>query len=139
MDLDKLARQLERHEAKRNFPYTDTVGKLTIGVGRNLTDRGLLDSEITFLLQNDIADVVDFLNTNLPWWSSLDDVRQRVLADLAFTLSHKLLDFKQTLGALESHEWDKAADALLASKYATQVGQRAKNLAFMIRTGTDVS
>ena len=46
---------LERHEGRRAFPYLDTVGKLTIGVGRNLSDRGLSEDEIDLLLASDIA------------------------------------------------------------------------------------
>ncbi len=52
---DDLVRLLTRHEGRRAFPYTDTAGRLTIGVGRNLTDRGLADDEIDLLLANDIA------------------------------------------------------------------------------------
>ena len=49
-----LIRLIEDHEGRRSHIYTDTVGKLTIGVGRNLTDRGLSDDEIDYLLANDI-------------------------------------------------------------------------------------
>ena len=41
---------LEGHEGRRAFPYRDSVGKLTIGVGRNLSDRGLSEGEIDQLL-----------------------------------------------------------------------------------------
>ena len=53
--LAALLRLLTRHEGRRPFPYLDTAGKLTIGVGRNLTDRGLSSAEIDLLLANDIA------------------------------------------------------------------------------------
>ena len=34
------------HKGRRQFPYYDTRGKLTIAVGRNLTDRDLADDKI---------------------------------------------------------------------------------------------
>lgn len=138
MDFAKLTGQLMRHEGFKLKPYTDTVGKLTIGVGHNLTDKGLTKAQAMSILMDDIAETVQWLTYKLPWWTSLDDVRQRALVDLAFNMGGTLLEFKNTLAALEHQEWDKAADNLLHSKYATQVGQRAKTIAHMIRTGTDL-
>lgn len=39
--ISSLQEQLIRDEGVRKFPYKDTVGKTTIGVGRNLDDVGL--------------------------------------------------------------------------------------------------
>ena len=40
--LHALVKPLTKiNEGLRSKPYVDTVGKVTIGVGRNLTDRGL--------------------------------------------------------------------------------------------------
>lgn len=55
MDNWALHRLLIDHEGRRTHPYRDSVGKITIGVGRNLTDRGLSGGEIDLLLANDIA------------------------------------------------------------------------------------
>ena len=52
MDKEKLIEQLRLHEGVEHMPYKDTVGKLTIGVGRNLDDRGLSDDEIDYILSN---------------------------------------------------------------------------------------
>ena len=46
---------ITRHESRRHFAYRDSLGILSIGVGRNLQDRGLADDEIDLLLANDIA------------------------------------------------------------------------------------
>jgi lysozyme len=59
-----LIEQLRRDEGVRLHPYTDTVGKLTIGVGRNLADMGISDAEATVLLQNDIDRTTVELNKN---------------------------------------------------------------------------
>ena len=50
----KLEALLRRHEGVRLKPYRDTVGKLTIGVGRNLDDVGITPDEATVLLRTDI-------------------------------------------------------------------------------------
>ena len=54
MDKQRLIEQLRLHEGVEHKPYVDTVGKTTIGVGRNLDDVGLTDDEIDYLLDNDI-------------------------------------------------------------------------------------
>lgn len=140
MNVDKLAGQLaNKHEGLRLFPYLDTVGKLTIGVGHNLTDNGITANQAAMLLYDDIKQVTDLLDRKLPWWKALDEVRQRALANMTFNLMGKILDFHNMLAYLQAKEWDKAAESLLASKFATQVGKRASDLAEMIRTGKDVS
>lgn len=134
-DRDALREQLRQHEGWRTLPYTDTVGKLTIGCGRNLTDRGLSDREIRFLLDNDINDCINALAT-FPWFPDLDAMRQRVFVDLCFMGIKRLRGFTKMLAASERGDWPTAALELLDSKYAQQVGQRAQTLAAMLETGT---
>ena len=57
MDRQLLRSQLERHEGLRLKPYRDTVGKLTVGYGRNLEDVGISRDEADFMLDNDIDQV----------------------------------------------------------------------------------
>jgi len=54
MNMQRLQNTLEHHEGLRLKPYKDSVGKLTIGIGRNLDDVGISKSEALLLLQNDI-------------------------------------------------------------------------------------
>lgn len=68
MDIDKLSKELRNDEGVRFKPYRDTVGKLTIGVGRNLDDRGISPGEADYLLANDIRIVCDELDRRLGWW-----------------------------------------------------------------------
>ncbi len=132
-----LVKALILDEGARNFPYKDTVGKLTIGVGRNLDDRGLSDAEIGVLLENDIALVVDELDRHLPWWREMNDVRQRALANMCFNLGWpKLRGFVNTLAAMQRGDYQVAADGMRASLWARQVGARARRLAREMETGT---
>lgn len=138
MNRELLKVSLEKHEARRLKPYKDSVDKLTIGVGRNLTDNGLREREVDYLLQNDIDDVERCLDAQLSWWRSLDDVRMRVLAEMCFNLGiYGLLCFKTTLYYILHEEWPLAARQMLRSKWAKQVGKRATTLAKMMETGQD--
>lgn len=138
MNLEKLQQQLEAHEGCVLKPYTDTVGKLTIGIGRNLTDKGITEHEARYLLAYDIDECVADLTSAFPWFVRLDDVRQRVLLDMRFNLGPVgLRKFKQTLALVERGDYVKASENMLASKWAGQVKGRARRLARMMATGED--
>lgn len=135
MKLSALRAHLEWAEARRSKPYKDSVGKLTIGVGRNLDDRGLRDNEIDFLLDNDIAEVLTECG-RLPFWATLDDVRQLVVADMVFNLGlFKFRQFAKLNAALEGHDYAQAANEMADSKWYVQVGRRAVKLVEAMRTG----
>jgi len=136
MDLDALKADLVRDEGLRLRIYTDTVGKVTVGVGHNLTDRGISKAVCDLLLNEDIAEVIAQLNANEPWWQNLDPVRQRALANLTFNVGiENLLHFhRDTLTLMQGGFWDAAANALAASPYR-KTGARAIRIENMIRTG----
>lgn len=138
MNIDLLQKQIIPEEGVRLKPYLDSVGKLTIGVGRNLDDRGITTDEAMYMLRNDLRLVEQQLAVNLPWAFKLNDVRQRVLADLAFNMGIVgLLGFKNTLAAIERGDYETAAVQMLESKWASQVKGRALVLAEMMRSGKD--
>lgn len=137
-DRQKMIQQLRLHEGERLKPYRCTAGKLTIGVGRNLEDRGITAEESAYLLNNDIEREWKNLTAALPWVTGLNDVRQRVLLDMSFNLGIAgLLQFKNTLATIKAGQYNKAGDMMLDSLWAKQVGGRATRLAQMMRTGTD--
>ncbi|MDN7676442.1 glycoside hydrolase family protein [Burkholderia oklahomensis] len=135
-DRVALIAELSRDEGRRLKPYLDTVGKTSIGVGRNLTDVGISDTECDVLLSNDVDRTIAWLDRNLPWWRSLNPVRQRVVVNMAFNMGGRLLTFTNTLAAMKRGDYVAAADGMLASKWASQVGARATRLAAMMREGT---
>lgn len=129
----RVIAQLKIHEGCETHPYTDTVGKITIGVGRNLTDRGLSEDEIALLLMNDLRIVEAELDAVLPSWHLLTDNRQAVLVDMMFNLGRpRFLQFKKFLSALAEGEYETAAAEMLDSRWARQVGRRADTLARMM-------
>ena len=135
-DRAAMISELQRDEGVRNYPYVDTTGHVTIGVGRNLSTDGLSDSEVSDLLGHDIDEAVDALNTKLPWWTSLDDIRQRAILNMAFNLGvQKLCGFVHFLAALRAGQWQEAVVQMQDSLWAKQVGARATRLEQMILTG----
>lgn len=138
MDLRAFQNQLTPEEGRRLKPYTDSVGKLTIGIGHNLSDNGISDAICDAIFKEDALAVINELNQALPWWQGMDEVRQRVLADLAFNMGiETLLTFGQFLGFMKSGSYSAAAQDLTHTKWASQVGARAPRLCSMLLTGKD--
>ncbi len=134
--MNKLHRLLIKHEGKMNFPYEDSTGHISIGVGRNLTDRGLSDSEVFMLLNNDLEISVTELTTAFPWFAELNEARQDALISMHYNLGlPRMSKFRKTLKLLEEGSFHAASLEMLDSKWADQVGKRARDLSKMIATG----
>jgi len=130
----KLAAELRRDEAVKLKLYKCSAGKWSIGVGRNLEDRGVSREEAEYLLSNDLNDTFHDLDRALPWWRKLPANQQRGLANMCFNLGlGKLLGFRMMLAALERGDGRTAADHALASLWAKQVGERAQRIARLFR------
>lgn len=140
MDTLALIAQLTESEGFRSYVYQDSKGYWTIGFGR-LVDRrlggGITTDEALFLLSNDVKETVIELDEKLAWWRGLDEVRQLVVADMAFNLGlTKLLRFRRTLLAMQEGRFEDAAANMLDSKWARDdVPERAARLARMMETG----
>jgi lysozyme len=134
-----LVSQLRRDEGEVLHAYRDHLGYLTIGVGRLIDDRrggGLTREESAYLLRNDIARKQEEMDEKLPWWRSLDGVRQGALTNMAFQLGVTgLCQFKTTLRHIEAGEWLEASASMLQSKWAAQTPERANRIALQFVTG----
>lgn len=126
---------LEKDEGYRQFPYKDTRGNTTVGIGRNLESRGISRDEALYLLQNDVKAVVSELLHVYLWVNNLSDVRKIVLINMAFNMGvPELLQFRSMWNALEARNYELAAKEMLNSEWAKQVPNRAERLAhFMER------
>jgi lysozyme len=144
-----LLARLPRTEGRRRKPYKDTVGKWTVGVGHNISDRGLpgyavveliekqelSDETISRILSDDIDKVLVDCNA-IPVFKNLNVVRQSVLADMVFNMGlGTVLQFQNTLSYVAKGDWKNAATNMLKSKWAGQVGNRANELARLMETG----
>jgi len=127
--LKDLREKLIEEEGFRLKPYKCTSNKLTIGVGRNLEDRGITQDEALYLLENDIIYFENQLTKSLPWFYAIHITAQLVLIDMAFNMGvNGLLAFKNTLRYIRDGEYLKASVEMLDSRWAAQVGKRAKDL-----------
>lgn len=146
MNVNRLINVLIRHEGLRLKPYCDKTGKefrspeecgkLTIGVGRNLEDRGITEEEALFLLYNDVMNVISDVRDSIPFFDKLDSIRQEVIVNMAFNLGiGGLLDFVRMLDALQEGDYRRAAKEMLDSLWAKQVGRRAEELAYAMENG----
>lgn len=132
--MQKLKASLIKHEGLRKFPYVDSVGKITIGIGYNLSDRGIDDQWINKQYLED----VNYFYLQLceyPWYKELNSDRQVILIDMAFMGWKKFLEFKQLFVALAKHDYNLAAYNMLNSEWALQVKSRATQLAHGMLTG----
>lgn len=128
VDLEDFREHLKWAEAVKQFPYRCSAGKLTIGVGRNLDDKGLSLDEVDYLLDNDIAGTLRDCE-RLDYWNSLDPVRQLVVADMVFNLGlSRFLKFVKLNAALALHDYTLAAHEMMDSNWYKQVGRRAWRL-----------
>lgn len=131
-----LLRQLERHEGYRQRPYKDTVGKLTIGIGRNLDDVGISLDEARYLCERDVAEAENLCRQNFPWFDALDSVRQDVLINMMFNMGPaRLKKFTRTLAFIQARKFSDAGAEMLDSRWAQQVGDRAAELSQQMATG----
>lgn len=136
-DFDReLELQLIDHEDIKLKPYRCSAGKLTIGVGRNLDDNGITKAEAMMMLRNDLTQTRFGLEKVFPGFLGLSRPRRRALIDMCFNLGlPRFLQFKKMLAAVVARDFNQAAEEMLSSRWAEQVGQRAHTLATMMREG----
>jgi lysozyme len=152
-----LINELIKHEGLRLTVYQDTLGIDTIGIGRNLQDRGISKEELAeldiptiehiyeygiteadamVLAENDVQIVEEELVRAHPCVDRLDSVRQLVLIDMAFNMGvPRLCKFKKMWAAVHENKFDIAAKEMLDSRWAIQVKSRSTKLAHAMHTG----
>jgi lysozyme len=138
VDLNAMRAELRRDEGEKLHAYTDSLGFLTIGIGRLIDERkggGITPEESAYLLDNDIKSKMGELDRRMPWWRSLDGVRQRAVLNMAFQLGVATLAGTPTFKLVASGNFDMAADRLQGWKWAQQTPARAQRVIAMMRTG----
>lgn len=134
--LKQVTSDLKVCEGLRLDIYRDTVGLQTIGYGWCIDRSSMRECEAEFRLHNDIVYHYDILNKNYPWFKDLSDGRKGALINMQFNLGVKGLSlFTKMLVALARGEYKLASEHALNSKWAKQVGNRAKRIAEVLRNG----
>ncbi len=130
----KLKRSVVNHEGRKKFPYLDTLGNITLGIGYNLSARGICDEWI----DNQFGEDAEFFYMTLmqnAWFQKLNQDRKIVLIDMCFMGVKKFMTFKKMIEALKKNDFELAADEMLNSDWAAQVKERAVVLAKAMREG----
>ena len=144
--MDKLIDTLKRHEGIKHFAYRDSLGILTIGCGRNISNSpinkgiGISDDEIDFMLQNDIERTIKELSREYTWFNELEEgARRDAIINLHFNLGRpRFAKFKKAIAHMEAANHDMAAIEFLDSRWAKQVKGRSLEVTDMIKTNTYV-
>lgn len=133
---ETLEQRLLRHEGIRLRAYKDSLGKITIGVGRCLETEGISEEEAMYLLKNDVESVKEAVAQVFPWTLGLDDARKDVLYEMCFQLGvHGVAQFKHMIAAIRDHDWETAADEMIHSAWHEQTPARCEELANIMLNG----
>ena len=151
-DLQKLKTSLKDHEGLRDKPYDDQTGKevksgttvkgkVSIGIGHNLTDNGLPPFLIDALLGHDIEEVESILDYHEPQWRTYPDPLQRFLVEMVFNIGWRSWEsFYNTRRMIRDRQYTEAAHNLKASKWYRDVGEKRYNdMAALLLECVDVS
>jgi len=141
MNMDRLKKQLKEDEGERLKVYKDTRGFPTVGVGHLVRPADMLQvgdritpEQCDIFFDYDLARTVVDCKREIEGWADFPDEVQEILANMAYNLGITgLLKFKNTFSFLRSKNYDKAANALVASRWYSQVGNRSKRLVARLR------
>ena len=144
MDRTKLMQELILDEGYKYEIYLDHLGYPTMGVGHLILESdeehgkevgtAISEQRIMECLNADIDIVCNELDRGMPWWRGLSDDHMRVMANMCFNLGYpRLSKFKKFLAAMQDEDWETAAEEMMDSKWATQVGDRAKRLQIRVK------
>ncbi len=137
MDREQLEQWIKKHEGYDDNIYMDSTDHLSIGYGRNLQDNGISKDEAEYLFDNDFNRTQKDLSS-VSWYHQTPAGVQDALFNMCFNLGlTKLLGFKKMIKAILEKNYNQAAREALDSKWAKQVGDRAKDVALMIRNAND--
>lgn len=128
---------IKRHEGIRLKPYTDSLGHITIGWGRNLDTAGITREEADYLFVNDVTRATNAaMRVYGDRFGDLAPARQAALIAMAYQLGEAgLAGFKNMLAFMRSGDFRRAAEEAMESRWATQTLRRAHETATMIETG----
>lgn len=135
MESTDIKKWIKNNEGLRLKLYKDTVNKWTVGYGRNIEDNGISKEEADFMFDNDFARCQKELSI-YSWYINQPENVQAALMNMCFNLGiSRLLGFRKMIASLNAKDYTTASIEALDSKWATQVGQRAKDVALMMRQG----
>ena len=145
MDLDKLRKQLEIDEGVKYEIYKDHLGYPTFGIGHLITEddpehgepdgKEISEDRVNEIFETDVAKFVSEAKILFPDLDDLPDVAQQVIVNMAFNMGRpRLSKFKNFIAGVNDRDWTRAAEEMMDSRWADQVGARATRLRNLILT-----
>jgi len=133
VNIEAIRKILITHEGMELKPYIDTVGKTTIGVGRNLDDNGISEEEALCLLDNDIKNTISDLENVFDNFNELPDKIKLVMIDMMFNLGiYRFKKFKNMIAAVKARDWENVINEMKDSKWCRQLKGRCEYNASLI-------
>ena len=138
------------HEGERPGAYIDSEGHWTIGYGHKMKPglESMLAKSMGAALRITAAQTKELLDMDLAvaredyarlfgaMGDAINPARRIVLTDMLFNLGRGgFLQFTNTIKAIRAGDWSGAADRALLSKWAEQVGTRARRVAYVLKHG----
>ena len=146
--LEQVKKTLKLDEGVRYSPYKDSLGYWTIGVGHlignKIEDIKLSNNVVEALLEEDMEKAVNDAYVIFgEQFNSFSDARKCALIGLCFNLGlTKFLNFKNTIKAIKSNNWEEASNHLRQSLWARQVDPKNRvnsgrddRIIFALKTG----
>ena len=145
MNIEALREQLKIDEGVKYEIYKDHLGYPTFGIGHLITENDpehgkpdgtkISEDRVNEIFETDVAKFVSEAKILFPDLDDLPDVAQQVIVNMAFNMGRpRLSKFKNFIAGVNDRDWTRAAEEMMDSKWATQVGDRAIRLRNQILT-----
>ena len=145
MNIEALREQLKVDEGVKYEIYKDHLGYPTFGIGHLITENDpehgepdgteISEERVNEVFETDVAKFVSESKILFPDLDDLPDVAQQVIVNMAFNMGRpRLSKFKNFIAGVNDRDWTRAAEEMMDSRWATQVGDRAIRLRNQILT-----
>jgi len=145
MNIEALREQLKVDEGVKYEIYKDHLGYPTFGIGHLITEddpehgepdgKEISEDRVNEVFATDVAKFVSESKILFPDLDELPDVAQQVIVNMAFNMGRpRLSKFKNFIAGVNDRDWTRAAEEMMDSRWATQVGDRAIRLRNQILT-----
>ena len=145
MNIEALREQLKIDEGVKYEIYKDHLGYPTFGIGHLITEndpehgepdgKEISEDRVNEVFATDVAKFVSESKILFPDLDDLPDVAQQVIVNMAFNMGRpRLSKFKNFIAGVNDRDWTRAAEEMMDSRWATQVGDRAIRLRNQILT-----
>ncbi|MBW2621287.1 MAG: glycoside hydrolase [Deltaproteobacteria bacterium] len=138
MNDDQIKKMIQEHEGVVDEVYLDSLDNPTCGVGHLLAVGSKVPEKAVqaFFDQDYRVAVADYTALVHQYSLDLGSIRRAVLINMLFNMGiNRVRTFKKMFAALVLDNYEWAADEMLDSRWAVQVGKRAVELSRMMRGG----